>query len=471
MKAINLLSGICSKVLAVIVLSAICAFPSRLTAQLPFTCTDTTYYQVDSNELYSYNPEGTRTLLHALTGDLNAIGYNVKDNLIWGYDRIAEQLFSLGSDGEISRFTIPNLVPTFLYKFNVGTCDTNGYLYLYEKDATEYYTIDIDTSRDTYLKLVDPLADFEEKTMAPWSTATSARTISDWAFNPTDGMIYALTDGIAGSPFHIMQLDPLTGVSTILSGAVTGDGVQDGGNPWQAYGSCFFDIEGNFLVFGNVNGHLFLVDIDTKLATRVTETGTPTNSNDGAFCPVAFYSPLPVTLLFFEVEKYNEKSILKWATASEQNSKGFGIERSPDGQHWSTISFVATLAEDENSATPLAYAFTDNSPLVGINFYRLKQVDIDGSYEYSEVRMVRFGQQGHLTILPDPANGTFIISGFAKGNNQIMLVNALGQVLLNTNLKDQAEYRLDLSRFTAGIYYISVRNEDGTVSHHKVVKQ
>ncbi|MBX9449320.1 MAG: T9SS type A sorting domain-containing protein [Taibaiella sp.] len=180
---------------------------------------------------------------------------------------------------------------------------------------------------------------------------------------------------------------------------------------------------------------------------------------------------LDVSWLYFTAQARNKEALLTWGTASETANNGFEIERSSDGRSWNSIGFVATLAENGNSNAPLNYVFTDLTPLNGDNFYRLKQVDIDGRYEYSEVRMVRFGQQGHLTIVPNPTSGMVTISGFAKGNNQIVLVNALGQMLLHTTLKDQAEYRLDLSRFTAGVYYISVRNEDGTVSHHKVVKQ
>src|SRR5690606_27413131 len=122
----------------------------------------------------SYNPEGDRTLLYTLTGDLNAIGYSTTDNLLWGYNRTTDQIFKLGSDGVIERYTIPNLTYSFAHKFNIGTVDEDGYFYLYEKNSTTFYTIDIDESRPTYLQLVDPTNAYVEKVSAPWGTATSS---------------------------------------------------------------------------------------------------------------------------------------------------------------------------------------------------------------------------------------------------------------------------------------------------------
>lgn len=160
----------------------------------------------------------------------------------------------------------------------MGATDTSGYLYLYETNGARFFTIDLNPERTSYLQLVDPTAGYAAKTSSPWWTPMgTARTISDWAYNLTDGMLYGMTNGDAGNPYRVVRVNPNSGISTIVSTApVTGDGVQTGGTS-QAYGSCFFDSDGEFYVFANYNGHLYHINISTNTATRLTTVGTPTS--------------------------------------------------------------------------------------------------------------------------------------------------------------------------------------------------
>lgn len=181
--------------------------------------------------------------------------------------------------------------------------------------------------------------------------------------------------------------------------------------------------------------------------------------------------PLPIELSSFNADIQNTAIVLKWITASEQNNKGFDVERSTDARSWNTLSFVPTKAVNGNSTEVLEYLLTDKQPSNGVNYYRLKQLDNNGRYRYSEVRVVRFGQASQIIISPNPTNGVVSISGFSKGKNQIVVTNAIGQILMNKEIDNLPSYHLDLTRFVIGTYYISIRNEDGSISNHKVVKQ
>lgn len=64
-----------------------------------------------------------------------------------------------------------------------------------------------------------------------------------------------------------------------------------------------------------------------------------------------------------------------------------------------------------------------------------------------------------------------ILGIFSKGKNQIVVTNAIGQILMNKEIDNLPSYHLDLTRFVIGTYYISIRNEDGSISNHKAVKQ
>lgn len=179
---------------------------------------------------------------------------------------------------------------------------------------------------------------------------------------------------------------------------------------------------------------------------------------------------LDVTWLYFNARQDQQNVLLEWATGSEHFNKGFEVERSIDGRSWEQIGFVETKAEHGNSSIALNYEFVDQAPHKNSNFYRLKQVDLNARGKYSEIRHVFLGQQSALNIVPNPTTDVITITGFAAGKNQIVLVNSIGQVLMNVSIANQNSYRLDLSRYTAGTYYIAVRNEDGSVNHHKVVK-
>jgi len=85
--------------------------------------------------------------------------------------------------------------------------------------------------------------------------------------------------------------------------------------------------------------------------------------------------PLPVELLYFEGTPYSTYNHLKWATASEQNSSYFDIEKSTDGETWRT---VATKPAAGNSTEKINYSYVDNIDQFTLHYYRLVQYDIDG---------------------------------------------------------------------------------------------
>ena len=94
-------------------------------------------------------------------------------------------------------------------------------------------------------------------------------------------------------------------------------------------------------------------------------------------------APLPVELISFEVKKDSESSVLEWLTATEINSDRFVIERADFSYDFKPIGEVFAAG---NSESIVNYLFRDNAPHSGINYYRLKQLDFDGTYEYSEIK-------------------------------------------------------------------------------------
>ncbi|MEL6659982.1 MAG: right-handed parallel beta-helix repeat-containing protein [Bacteroidota bacterium] len=113
---------------------------------------------------------------------------------------------------------------------------------------------------------------------------------------------------------------------------------------------------------------------------------------------------LPVELLYFTGRNTDGGSLLTWQTATEENNQGFSIEHSTDSKTWQAIGFVAGA---ESSTQIHDYTFLDDSPSAGINYYRLKQMDFDGSYEYSDMVALRFeasNADSKLVVFPNPAS-------------------------------------------------------------------
>ncbi|HEY4337952.1 MAG TPA: discoidin domain-containing protein, partial [Puia sp.] len=97
-------------------------------------------------------------------------------------------------------------------------------------------------------------------------------------------------------------------------------------------------------------------------------------------------SPLPIGLSSFTGKRTGSSVVLQWTTQTEQNAANFVVERSVDGTHFASI---ATVRAEGNSNTPQDYTATDERPAKGINYYRLRMVDLDGRFSYSPVILVR----------------------------------------------------------------------------------
>jgi hypothetical protein len=110
---------------------------------------------------------------------------------------------------------------------------------------------------------------------------------------------------------------------------------------------------------------------------------------------------LPVELLAFEATPHHTSVDLDWSTATELNNDRFVVERGTSTTDFRPIGEVDGAG---NSITRIDYAFTDHAPLAGTSYYRLRQVDLDGSISFSPVRSVEYGSAtGAFTPYPNPA--------------------------------------------------------------------
>ena len=185
--------------------------------------------------------------------------------------------------------------------------------------------------------------------------------------------------------------------------------------------------------------------------------------------------PLPVSLLSFTAAKNNSAVALNWLTASEQNSSLFEVERSTNGETYTRIGVVRAAG---NSSTKLSYQLNDNEPYLGLNYYRLKMVDTDGSFEYSEVRQVNFGNRDLriLSAYPNPAQNEIVLNVAApKGykNAQLRILNAQGSVAMSQDVTEDLSddyINLNISALAKGVYLAEIASEKQVV-RTRFVKQ
>ncbi|MCB9178397.1 MAG: T9SS type A sorting domain-containing protein [Flavobacteriales bacterium] len=173
---------------------------------------------------------------------------------------------------------------------------------------------------------------------------------------------------------------------------------------------------------------------------------------------------LPVELLSFSGEAQQRSVILDWTTASESNSSHFVVERSTNGYQFVGIGEVQAAG---HSNTLIDYAFLDPSPQRGINYYRLKQVDIDGTTELSDIVPIRFDQPVSLgSPYPNPAHNEVRLDLTVEKEQllQFAVVDASGRYVRTESMsfpEGNATYRAAVDDLQQGVYLLLVTDVHG----------
>lgn len=172
---------------------------------------------------------------------------------------------------------------------------------------------------------------------------------------------------------------------------------------------------------------------------------------------------LPVELTSFSASYINQYINLNWKTATEVNNFGFDIERSSNKKEWEKIGFVNGKG---NNSSITEYSYVDKSPLPAEkSYYRLKQIDIDGKKEYSEIIEIIKNKVSDYKLFdnyPNPFNPSTNIKFSLPENSNVVLdiYNAIGEKverLINENLSAGTHlYNWNAKGFASGIYYYSV---------------
>ena len=177
-------------------------------------------------------------------------------------------------------------------------------------------------------------------------------------------------------------------------------------------------------------------------------------------------TPLPVELIAFHARPLLDRVQLDWATASETGSERFDIQRSADATTWEVIGSAPAA---QNSVSRIVYEHTDHEPLPGISFYRLVQVDLDGSLAVSDVVPVSRRNNARVSVHPLPFNDHFVLSTTSGPPTELDLVDASGRPVRAPWSPLDNGARVDTQHLAAGRYVLHVRTEAGR-SVEQVIK-
>ncbi len=180
-------------------------------------------------------------------------------------------------------------------------------------------------------------------------------------------------------------------------------------------------------------------------------------------------SPLPITLKSFTATNINNEYVsIKWTTTMELNNDHFLIERSSDGEHFEKL---ATVKSGGNSSLSQDYSIDDNHPVNGINYYRIKQYDIDGKVSEYPVVMLKFGNVIDPMVYPNPASSLVNIMSGKETVESVGLYDLLGKeikVLKNNN--GDVQLKLTLGGLAPGVYILKITTPS-KVYQQKIMKQ
>jgi hypothetical protein len=179
---------------------------------------------------------------------------------------------------------------------------------------------------------------------------------------------------------------------------------------------------------------------------------------------------LPVNFKSFTAKRDGSKVVLSWETATEQNNSGFSIERNINGA-WSQLTFLPTIATAGNSNSSLTYQYDDLNTGRPMSQYRIKQIDFDGLFTYSEIRSVAGEEQmSRTSIYPNPSSDGKVNVLFDDINSvkDISLIDMAGRIV--KQWKGSRNNNLQIDNLLPGMYSLRVVDrETGKQSVEKIL--
>jgi hypothetical protein len=201
--------------------------------------------------------------------------------------------------------------------------------------------------------------------------------------------------------------------------------------------------------------------------------GSPNDDNAAGAAWVYNYvpSPLPVSLNNYNAKLQTDGTVLlTWNTFSEQNNDCFQLSRSTDGKNFAVIN---TIKGKGTTTQRSLYNYTDKTPKSGENYYKLVQVDLDGTRTEKGIRVVNFNftESSNITVYPNPSSSTLNVEFEANTYTSISIIDLTGKEILKKEIaKTDNKVSLDVTKLTNATYIIKLQGDNGSMVR-KFVKE
>lgn len=304
-------------------------------------------------------------------------------------------------------------------------------------------------------------------------TAGGTATNPDFYSSRYRGSLYVPTTGsytfyLTSDDASYMWIDNAARVTTpLISQALINNGGLHSSLEKSATVTLTAGLHDVKLVFGENGGTNLMVLEYASAAAGISRQVIPST----AFCSGGTGQPLPVTLTRFGAQVVGANVQVSWETASEQNSAYFIVERSANGQIFETVARVAAAGSTLQRQT---YALLDRTPLDGVSYYRLRQVDTDGTEGRSSVVAVQKARSIRPTVqlFPNPATRivTVRLEQPAADQAVLELLDVRGQLVQQQVLKaaTSQEQQVNLKAVPAGIYLLRITTSSGVTTERLV---
>lgn len=204
----------------------------------------------------------------------------------------------------------------------------------------------------------------------------------------------------------------------------------------------------------------------TSLVVRI-RGGNKANAENYFFDDICVVgsATLPIALTGFTAELYNTQVELNWITATELNNDYFEVQRSADGQQFETIEYVSGSG---TTTTTHVYHTRDPFPLNGVSYYRLKQVDFNGTPSFSGIEVIDFNHE-HLALNGFLSNDEFMFRVNIKETGTLSLLDCSGRLCSEITVSEPGTYSLGTNELNPGLYIALLSTGDQSITQKVII--
>ena len=215
-----------------------------------------------------------------------------------------------------------------------------------------------------------------------------------------------------------------------------------------------------------------------RIACVATSADWISTEYNNQFSPTTFASitdssgcgAVPVTWLDFTAKKVSTNDVeLDWSTASEINNSHFEVERSFDGSNFETIG--SPIQGAGNTSQIQNYEAMDYDLPEGVAYYRVKQIDFDGQFDYTPIRIVQVLTRNEMVVYPNPANDEVNVSFKGAKGQEVIVTNSMGQELDRMILSKEGFGTINTTNYPHGVYFIEVQGVSGVETQKFTVQK